>query len=277
MFYNADLFRQAGLDPNQPPTTIDGIKSAALAIKSKTGAQGAYLAAVDPGKSDYFTQSLIDSNGGHEIGPDGSPTFDQPPAVQALAAVQDLTKSGAQPAVTATSAIAAFTSGKLGMLVGSTAVAASLQKAATGHFELRSAGFPSFGTTPATPTWSGAGLAVLSKDPAHQQAAWDFIKFLTSDQGFTIITSQIGYLPLRPALATDPQYLQPYFSTNKLLSPGLAQLDQVTPYQSFPGQHGDQAVVALQDDAVTPIVLQGADPPSTLTAEAGKVRGILSP
>src|SRR5262249_708897 len=54
-FYNADLFRQAGLDPNRPPTTVDGIKQAALAIKAKTGAQGAYLAAVDPGQSDYFT------------------------------------------------------------------------------------------------------------------------------------------------------------------------------------------------------------------------------
>ena len=36
---------------------------------------------------------------------------------------------------------------------------------------------------------------MLAKDKAYQQAAWQFIKFLTSAEGFTIITSKIGYLP----------------------------------------------------------------------------------
>lgn len=276
IFYNADLFTKAGLDPAKPPTTIAEVKTDALAIKSKAKAQGVYFGVVDPGKSDFLTQSLIASNGGHEIGTDGQPQFDQPAAVAALAAMQDLTRSGAQPAVPTTSALSAFAAGKLGMLVESTAVAGSLQKAATGKFDLRSTGFPSFGSQPAAPTFSGAGLVVLAKDKAHQQAAWQFIKYLTSPAGMTIITSQIGYLPLRPSLATDPKYLAPFFATNKLLSPALAQLDQVTPYQFFPGKGASQAVVALQDNAVAPIVLQGADPAKALTAAATKVRGILN-
>ena len=222
IFYNADLFKKAGLDPDKPPTTIDALKTDALAIKSKAGAEGAYFAVVDSGKSDYLTQSVIASNGGREIGSDGMPAFDSPAAVSALGAMQDLTTSGAQPAITATSAVAAFAAGKLGMLVGSTAVSASPLKASTGKFELRTTGFPSFGSKPAAPTYSGAGLAVLAKDKTHQQAAWTFIKFLTSNEGFTIITSKIGYLPLRPALATDPKYLQSFFATNKLLSPALS-------------------------------------------------------
>ncbi|SNQ51490.1 Extracellular solute-binding protein family 1 [Frankia canadensis] len=276
IFYNADLFRKAGLDPTRPPTTIDEVKADALAIKDKASAQGAYFAVVDSGKSDYLTQSLIASNGGREVGADGQPAFDQPPAVAALTAMQDLTTSGAQPAITATNAVAAFSAGKLGMLVGSTAVAVSLAKAAKGRFELRSTGFPSFGGRPAAPTYSGAGLAVLAKDEAHQQAAWEFIRFLTSPEGFTIITSKIGYLPLRPSLATDPKYLATYFATNKLLSPALAQLDHVSPYQSFSGKRASQAVVALQDDAVEPIVLRGAKPASTLSSVAGQVRGVLA-
>ncbi|MCM3924013.1 ABC transporter substrate-binding protein [Frankia sp. AiPs1] len=275
IFYNADLFRKAGLDPTTPPTTVAEVKKDALAIKEKAGAQGAYFAVVDSGKSDYLTQSVIASNGGREVGPDGLPAFDQPAAVGALAAMQDLTTSGAQPAITATNAVAAFGAGKLGMLIGSTAVTASLQKAATGRFELRTAGFPSFGSRPAAPTYSGAGLAVLAKDSAHQQAAWEFIKFLTSAEGFTIITSKIGYLPLRPSLATDPKYLAPYFAANKLLSPALAQLDSVSPYRSFTGKRASQAVVAVQDDAVEPIVLRGANPASTLSSVAGQVRGVL--
>jgi multiple sugar transport system substrate-binding protein len=275
IFYNADLFKKAGLDPEKPPTTIDELKTDALAIKSKAGAEGAYFAVVDSGKSDYLTQSVIASNGGREIGSDGMPAFDSPAAASALGAMQDLTTSGAQPAITATSAVAAFSAGKLGMLVGSTAVSASLLKASTGKFELRTTGFPSFGSKPAAPTYSGAGLAVLAKDKTHQQAAWTFIKFLTSAEGFTIITSKIGYLPLRPALATDPKYLQSFFASNKLLSPALKQLDNVSPYQSFAGKNASQAVVALQDDAVEPIVLRGANPASTLSSVATQVRGVL--
>jgi multiple sugar transport system substrate-binding protein len=276
IFYNADLFRKAGLNPDNPPTTVAAVKTAALAIRDKAKAQGVYFAAVDPGKSDYFTQSLIASNGGQEVTGDGTPAFDQPPAVGALAAMQDMTTSGAQPGVSATAAVAAFASGKLGMLIGSTAVAASLEKASTGTFELRSARFPSFGDRPATPTYSGAGLAVLAKDKAHQEAAWEFIKFLTSPQGFTIITSKIGYLPLRPELATDPKYLAPFFASNKLLTPALGQLDNVSPYRSFAGKRASQAVVALQDNAVAPVVLRGANPTKTLSSVADQVRGILA-
>jgi len=35
--------------------------------------------------------------------------------------------------------------------------------------------------------------------------------------------------------------------------------------------------VALQDDAVAPIVLRGADPQQTLTQVAGKIRGLVGP
>ena len=40
------------------------LKQAAQAIKDKTEAEGVYVSAVDPGKSDYLTQSLVNSAGG---------------------------------------------------------------------------------------------------------------------------------------------------------------------------------------------------------------------
>lgn len=118
---------------------------------------------------------------------------------------------------------------------------------------------------------------VLSKDKAKQQAAWTFVQFLTSAQAFTIITSKIGYLPLRPETVTDPRYLADYFAKDPRLLPALHQLDTLTPYTFFPGPKANQAVVALQDDAVAPIVLRGADPQQTLTQVAGKIRGLVGP
>jgi len=234
LFYNAALFQKAGLDPSKPPTTVSEAQAAGLAI-AKTGASGVYFDIANASKSDFLTQSIIDANGGSQVSPSGQVTLDQPPAVQALGAMQQLTKSGAQPAVSEADAIAAFKAGKLGMLVTSTALLASLEAASNGKFDLRTAAMPGFDGKASHTTFSGAGLVVLAKDAAHRQAAWQFIKFLTSAQGFTIITSKIGYLPLRPDLVNDPQYLGPYYQKDPRIGPALKQLDSVTPYTFFAG------------------------------------------
>ncbi len=272
IYYNADLFRKAGLDPNNPPKTVSEIRTAAAAIV-KTGAQGVYFGVADTGKSDYMTQSVVNSNGGALVNGSGTVTVDSPQVVGALSTLSDLTRSGLQPSVSVDDALAAFTGGKIGMFVFTCSGATSIQKSTTGKFDLRTAGFPSFGA-PAAPTYSGAGLAVLSKDKATQQAAWKFVQFLTSAQGFTILTKEIGYLPLRPSIVSDPAYLGGYFAQNKLLLPAVAQLADVRPYTSFAGKKANQAVLALQNQAVEPVVLRGADPQTTLADTAAKIRSL---
>lgn len=274
VFYNADLFRAAGLDPDDPPTTLDEVRADAEAVTA-TGHHGVYFGIVDAGKSDYLTQSVIDSAGGSTVDDEGKVSIDSRAAIEGIEAIQSLTTDGLQPAVALEDALASFSSGDLGMFVVSTAVAASLQQAAEGVFELRTTGFPSFGAGEARPTFSGAGLIVLSEDPVKQRAAWELIRFLTSAEGYTMITEGIGYLPLREELAGDPEYLQDYFDENTLLVPPLEQLASVSLYRSFPGENANQAVVVMQDEAIEPIILRGADAESTLTAAAERIRELI--
>jgi multiple sugar transport system substrate-binding protein len=44
LFYNADLFRQAGLDPDKPPTTWAEVKQYGLQIKQRTAKLGIDIA-----------------------------------------------------------------------------------------------------------------------------------------------------------------------------------------------------------------------------------------
>jgi multiple sugar transport system substrate-binding protein len=270
VFYNADLFRAAGLDPENPPTSIEEISAAAEAITA-AGSYGVYFGIVDSAKSDYITQSVINSAGGSIVDEDGEITLDSPEAVAGIQAIQDLTTEGLQPAVSLDDALAAFSSGSLGMMVMSTAVLGTLQTAAEGNFELRTTGFPSFSDEDARPTHSGASLVVLSEDEAKQKASWEFVKFLTSEEGYTMITEEIGYLPLRENLATDPEYLAGYFEENTLLLPPLEQLETLAPYLSFPGPKANQATVLLQDNAISPIVLRDADVETTLSDVADRI------
>lgn len=274
MLINADLFREAGLDPAQPPATWAAAKEAAQAIVD-SGAQGIYVDAAGDAKSDFLTQTLINSNGGSVMDAEGNVTFDSPEAVEALAMLSDLTDSGAQPPVSESEAVALFEAGQLGMLVTSTALLAGLVSSTADQFELTTGGIPAFGTKPIGPTVSGAGVFVFSEDPAKRAAAWELVKFLTGDRGETIVTSKIGYLPMRPGLVDDPNALAPYFAEDPRLLPALQQLDHLVPYQVFPGPDGTRATQTLQDDAVAPIMLSGADPESTLAAVADEVRSLL--
>lgn len=275
LFYNADLFEQAGLDPDDPPATMADVRTAAQSVVD-AGHHGAYFAIADTGKSDYLTQSVIDSAGGVVVDDGGEVVFDSEAAVEGIAQVQALTTDGLQPAVSVEDALAAFSSGDLGMFVVSTAVAGSLQESAEGSFELRSSGFPAFGDQPPAPTFSGASLVVLSEDEAEQAAAWKLVEFLTSEEGYTMVTERIGYLPLRDAIVEDPSHLKDYFAKNTLLLPAIDQLASVEPYRFFPGEHANEAVVLLQTEAIEPIVLRGADPAQTLAEVAERVRELTS-
>ncbi|WP_411700278.1 extracellular solute-binding protein [Conyzicola sp.] len=274
VFYNADLFREAGLDPETPPTTIDEVAEAAEAITA-AGHNGVYFGLLDQGKSDYLTQSVMDSAGGKTVDDDGTVVLDSAKAVAGIQKIQDLTTEGLQPAVGIDDAVAAFSTGDLGMFVSTTALMSNLQAGASDKFELRTAGFPSFDSKPARPTHSGAGLIVLADDEAKQKAAWEFVKFMTSEQGYTMITEEMGYLPLRANLATDEKFLAGYFAENTLLLPPLEQLENVTPYRSFAGAKSNQATVMLQDDAISPIILRGADTQKTLSEVADRIRELV--
>jgi multiple sugar transport system substrate-binding protein len=278
LYYNASLFKQAGLNPAAPPTTWAQVKTDALAIKAKTGDDGAYIDCLTQPAGDWCYQALVDSDGGSLMSSDQSQlTFGQPAAVKAVAMAQDLVKSGAMPNLTQLQAYPEFAAGKMGILLESSSVQGVFQKgAAAGHWQLADAPMPSFDGKPTQPTNSGAELFMFAKDPAKQRAAWDLMQFLTSPQAYTTISEDIGYLPLRTGLMNDPNGLQAWAKQNPLFQANLTQLARIQqPWVAFPGADYKQ----IQNDmmnAVQSVVFDNADPTSTLTA-AQKAASALLP
>ncbi|MCO1658521.1 ABC transporter substrate-binding protein [Pseudonocardia humida] len=268
LYLNATLFAQAGLDPATPPTTWDEVRRAALAIRAATGKDGAYVDCVTTTAKDWCLQSIVRSNGGRVLSEDGARlTYAEPPAVEAVAMLQDLVTSGAAPKLTQQQAVEAFTRGDLGMVLESSSVQGTFAEGAAGAgWQLTGTAVPSFGDRPAVPTNSGAALYVISDDPARQRAAWELITFLTSDRAYTLIAQKIGYLPLRTGLVDDPAALRSWAAQNPTVGINVAQLDRMEPWVAFPGDDYLQIRDGMMD-AVERVVLQGADPATTL-AEA---------
>ena len=79
-----------------------------------------------------------------------------------------------------------------------------MKKAAeAGGWDLYGAACPPSPAKEAVPTNSGSALFVFTQDEAKRDAVWRFLQFVSSDRGCEIITAEIGYLPLRPALVEE--------------------------------------------------------------------------
>lgn len=277
LWINANLFKAAGLDPAKPPATWAEAKTDALAIVKKTGKGGLYLDCTTKGSGDWCFQSLVRSAGGNVMSADGKQlTFAEAPAVAAVTMAQDLVKSGATPNLSQAQAWEDFSRGGLGMLLETSALQGTfLAASAAGKWNLSAAQEPGFGATPAVPTNSGSGLSIFSTTPDKQRAAWELVKFLTSDAAYKVISTQIGYLPLRPSLTTDPNGLQAWAALHPaLLQPNLDQLTRLQPWRAFPGASYQQ-IVDLMMSAAESAIYQGKDPASTMLAAQQQATALL--
>ncbi|QDZ12700.1 ABC transporter substrate-binding protein [Devosia ginsengisoli] len=275
LFYNADLFRAAGLDPDNPPQTWADVKSAALAIEEKTDAEGFTGGITGPGAVDWLFQGVVRSNNGEVISRDRTTLkFAEPEAVEAVTMLRDLYDAGVYENYDFAGAIDGMASGNLGMYLQTSALQGSLVAGAEGNYELRSSSMPRFGDKPTRPNNSGSALTIHTADPLKQRAAWELMKFLTSEHGYTIITSEIGYLPLRPAIVTDPDYLAGWVAEHPLVAPNLEQLDRLEPWDPMPGPNYRQIGKTMMD-AVEMSVFGGADVAATLADAQANAQALM--
>ena len=271
LFYNADLFREAGLDPDDPPATWDEVAAAAQAVADRTDAGGLYIACIE---IDWCTQGIVRSNGGRVMAADRSAvTWADEPSIEVYEFWQDMVESGAHVDMTAADAGDAFAAGTIGMLLNTSAVQSSLLAASDGVWDLRATGMPTFGDQPAVPVNSGSGLGILTDDPLRQRAAWELMKFLTSADAMQIITTEMGYLPLRPDMVDDPAYLADW-EHRDLITPNLAQLDELEPSLSFPGQNALQ-IRDLYLDSLERVLFDGADAEETFMASQAQAEELV--
>ena len=272
LFINGKLFEQASLDPDRPPTTWEDVKQAALRIKETTGKDGFGLG---PNNS-WITDGLILSNGGEVLSADRQEAkFAGEESIEAIEMWQDLYQSGAHAIGTDTELMEQFSAGNLGMLLTTSAYYSGFQKGAeAGGWSLYGAGLPQFGDRLSVPVNSGSALVVRPDSPERTAAVWEFIKYATGKEGYTIITSEIGYLPLRTDIADDPNYLKDFVDQNPLYRINLEQLERIHPAAIWPGEYATEAA-AIYNDAIVKSVTTDADVAATLKEAQNQIANLL--
>ncbi|ARO14893.1 glycerol-3-phosphate ABC transporter substrate-binding protein [Ketogulonicigenium robustum] len=277
LFYNADIFRAAGLDPDTPPKTWEDVRQAAETIQTATDKTGLLTGIFGTTAGDWLYQGIVRSAGGQLMSDDRKTlTFASAEVIEGLSFLRSVAKSGAMQPVFDTGAIEAMASGSVGMYLQTSAVQNSLLRGSAGKWELRSASMPAFPGHDPMPSNSGSGLVMMTRDPAKQRAAWELMKFLTSDWAYTVITSEIGYLPLRPNAIESEEFLAPWIRENPLILPNLDQLTRLEPTVPYPGPNYAQ-IMQMVNGAAELAVFGPSDDVAGILTEAQRQAQSLMP
>ncbi|HEY5179611.1 MAG TPA: extracellular solute-binding protein [Dermatophilaceae bacterium] len=202
IFYNKDMMKKAGVDPNSPPlATYDQF----LATSKKVVSSGAAQAAIWPAPSSEFFQSWFDfyplyaaESGGAQLVKDGKATFDSDAGKKVANFWRTMyaEKLAPQEKYNGDS----FADKKAAMaVVGPWAIPVYGNKVNWGV-----APVPTSAGTSADKisTFSDAKNIAIYSACKNQGTAWDLLKFSTSQEQDGALLTKTGQMPLRKDVAT---------------------------------------------------------------------------
>ncbi len=232
LYYNADMFEEAGL-PNRVPETWTEFAefSEALTIIGDDGVpvqQGVSFTMTQT-TAHWYLQAAIYAYGGEVSDEEFNILIDSPEAIAAAQLWQDMVfeaRSG-KAGVDEGGSHADFLNHRVGMVFGSTGSMGSLLTNA--DFTLGAGMIPAEERR-MVPV-GGSVMAMTSTDPARQAAAWEFMKFVTNAESNARIVELTGYLPTSEA-ALETETLQVYFEEFPERAIALEQLQYARPQAS---------------------------------------------
>ena len=190
MVWNKNLYKEAGLDPEKGPTSIDEFveQAKAVAALNKDGVSGSYLSGQGGGSMGFQTYPMIWASGGDVVNEDGTAaTLDSKESQEAYAAWRELAETpnglgaGSQQETGATWT-APFANGKIGVMpYPNTSTAAIMEAEKSGGFEVGVTAIPGK-TEGSGSTFLGGDAITMTKDCKNQAQAWNFMAWLMTEE-----------------------------------------------------------------------------------------------
>jgi sn-glycerol 3-phosphate transport system substrate-binding protein len=278
LYFNQAAFTKAGLDPNNPPTTLNEIRDTSKKIVAAGAAKhGLSILAAANVLKNFFANSgepwaLSDVVGGRADRSNGGGSF----GLQLLTALHDMATAGELIAFPADdpspdnllaiasndSAMAIAPAGSLGDVI------AALKSGIGPGVVLGVAPFPRFGDRVSL-NLEGSGAPIWlprSGDPAKVEAAYRFAKWLMDPAQVADWVIKTGAISIRTSANAEPA-LQQFWAQNPFFKVGTDQVsDPSRPVLANDARIGTGAVNAAFDDAAGAALTKGADPAMALAA-----------
>jgi len=272
LYYNKDLFREAGLDPDRPPRTWEEYRSFARALSADLDGDGK----IDRfGLASQITvtmfENLVVQNGGRLLDEDETRcAFDSPEGIEALEFLTDLlVRDGTALLSQGFEYQNEFLAGKVAMIEGSSVSLAFLE--GKYDFELGVAPLPAGKVD--TQLVAGTDVVLFATTPEREARTWRFVRWFTDTPRTARWSAETGYLPVRRSAMRDP-VLAARLDAVPGLREAYAQLDRALPQPKAKGWYAGRDI--LEREAIEPVLRGRLEPAEALHAAAEKVNAALA-
>jgi multiple sugar transport system substrate-binding protein len=261
--YNKTLYQEAGLDPDQPPTTWEELMQDGKTILDKTGKPGydLYTEAGDTGEglTWNFQVNLWQAGGEFLTDDNSAAAFNTPEGAKALQFWVDLIDSGVSPYAK----WGEFEKGQGGSAQEGSWMVGIWAADPPFEFGSAKAPYPADGV-PAT-NLGGEQAMVFDNSDASSKAAADFLSWFLEPEQVTSWSEATGMLPVTTSVATSSDYLDWVDTTEPRLRPFVEQMADAharpnTPlYPKISLAFAQQIEKALSGDATVSEALDAAE------------------
>lgn len=201
MVWNKNLYKEAGLDPEKGPTSVDEFLSQAKAVAglNKDGVAGSYLAGQSGGALVFTLFPSVWADGEQVMNEDGTAaSLDNDSMKTVLDAYHELANTpnglgAGSKEETGATWTAPFANGKVGVMqYPNTSLNDVFDAEKSGGFEAGVTPIP--GTKDGkTSTFLGGDAMGISKDSKHVAQAWNFLHWLMQDKTQAEVFAKNGY------------------------------------------------------------------------------------
>ena len=272
-YYNMDLMKKAGITAvDQLPRTWSAVIDTCKKLRSAGVKNPMFWGWNITGN--WFLQALMWSQGaptviGNKLNIDGAA------GLKSLETMKSLFRGCEMQNLEWKAALKSFSAGEIGMMYWSTSAVGAVERA-KGDFKLVTNEFPGIGGSPkGLPAGGNSAMMVsTSKDPKELDAAWKWLKFITSGEGAADVARTTGYMP--PNKAANEIILKDFYSQNPTKATAVRQLPLLREWQAYPGDKG-LAVTQVIFDGIERIVVGDADDMASLREELSEEASDLLP
>jgi multiple sugar transport system substrate-binding protein len=269
-YYNMDLLKKAGI--TKMPSTWDEVIGMCQQMKAKGIKNPMWWGWSVTGN--WFFQALLWTQD-TPIVKGNKANFDGPAGLKALETMKKLFRGCEMQNLAWKDAMKSFAAGEIGMWFWSTSALGAIERTKT-DFDLKTGEFPGMSGAPlGLPAGGNAALLVsTSKDQERLDAAWTFLKFITSGVGAAAVAETTGYMP--PNKAANEIILADFYKRNPNKETAVRQLPLLRDWLAYPGDNG-LAVTTVIYDAIEGIVIGENDDMKALQEELSEEVGDLLP
>ncbi|WP_298928302.1 ABC transporter substrate-binding protein [uncultured Ramlibacter sp.] len=266
MFYNKELLKEAGLNPNSPPSTWAELKDAAtkLTKKDASGKVTQWGVQIPSSGFPYWlfqtlttpADAILANEAGTQV------KFDDPKVVEALQYWVDLGKAGVHPpgVVEWGTTPKDFFEKKVAMMYTTTGNLTNVK--ANAKFDFGVAMIPG-AKRKGSPTGGGNFYISKKASPAQQEASFKFIKWITQPERAAQWSMDTGYVAVTPA-AYETDTLRKY---GRDFPPALVARDQLPVSVAEFSTHDNQRVTKALNDGLQ-AALTGTKTPAQAMKDA---------